>query len=248
MFKAITINTADTAEPHITAADDAALYQGLAGISGILKTGSDMQAVVTDSNTIQIGDGVVIANGRYGRIAAGDNVTFSIRSGVAGQKRNDLIVVRYEVDSDGVTELMSLKLVEGISGTAAADPEVSDDDVILYRIKAEGHSVTVERVAPLIQGLQLVSQDIGNVDKKLGNVTGMKVGTTIVHVPTNNEPYIKFLSGITGLPTIIAGNGDGGANSARITGVTLQGGDAYAIFQPGSAQTGGLRINYAIIY
>ncbi len=248
-FKALTINTSADAVPHITAEDDASLYGGIVGASGILNTGGCMAATVTDSNTITVTDGVVVVAGRYGRIPEGDSEVFTIESGVSGKKRNDLIVVRYA--TSGSTESLTMELIEGTAGDSAVDPATTAGDTILYRIKMDGYDVSVERVIPLVDGLYGIGESISEIrdemSNKIGNLT-IRKGMTVVTIPTGRTS-VAFLDGVdkSRNPVILATNGNADANKAHICGVSIQGNKAYAVMEEGTIQYGLIQINYVFI-
>ncbi len=255
-FKAITVNTAEDASPHIGAEDDAALYSGIIGTGGILNIGSCMVATVESGTSISLSDGVVVNNGgRYGHIPKGESETFEIEPGIEGQKRVDLIVCRYT--NEGSSDNLSLVLIPGTAGSSASAPDTESGDLILYQIDVIGYEVTVERVAPLINGLYLTAQQITKVVEQIeslessfetykGNTNSLERGTTVVNIPSG-ATSVKFLTGITGNPVIIVTNGAGTANKTHICGTTIQDGDVYAIFDPDTVVVGGIRINYVII-
>lgn len=254
-FKAITVNTAENAEPHIGAEDDAALYSGIIGTSGILNIGSCMAATVENSTLISLADGAVVNNGRYGRIPDGRREDFVIEAGAEGQKRIDLIVCRYT--NEGSSDSLSLVLVPGTAGSTAAVPDTESGDLVLYKVRVDGFDLEIERTAPVIDGLYAAAGQIAalaeridnlqaSIKKKTSNVSSIKRGHNVVTIPSGRTS-VAFLDGITGMPTIVATNGNGAANTAHITGVTIIDGTAYATFEKGTIQYGLIQINYTII-
>lgn len=129
----------------------------------------------------------------------------------------------------------------------------SNEDYVKNNFQIEKGNITSYRkyndMKPYIDidSINKLQTQMTSINNSIGNVTTMKKGSTVVTVPSSDSAYVAFLNNITGSPAIIATNGNGDANNARITGVTIQKGVAYAIFQPNSAQSGQLQINYTII-
>ena len=118
------------------------------------------ECTIVDSNTVRVAEGELLIEGRHVRVKGSEDLT--IRSGAAGYKRNDLIVVSYTKDQDNI-EYAPLAVVPGTAteGTAS-DPShvqgsILDGDVAaehpLYRVPIDGLSVgepvlLMERVVP----------------------------------------------------------------------------------------------------
>lgn len=118
------------------------------------------ECTIVDSNTVRVAEGELLIEGRHVRVKGSEDLT--IRSGAAGYKRNDLIVVSYTKDQDNIEDA-PLAVVPGTAteGTAS-DPShvqgsILDGDVAaehpLYRVPIDGLSVgepvlLMERVVP----------------------------------------------------------------------------------------------------
>lgn len=118
------------------------------------------ECTIVDSNTVRVAEGELLIEGRHVRVKGSENL--AIRSGAAGYKRNDLIVVSYTKDQDNIEDA-PLAVVPGTAteGTAS-DPShvqgsILDGDVAaehpLYRVPIDGLSVgepvlLMERVVP----------------------------------------------------------------------------------------------------
>jgi hypothetical protein len=100
-FKPLTVNTPIGEEAHILAEDDAALYDGIFGEDCVLKLGEQFASKTISNNVIRVMDGVVVVGGHVGRIIKGDYEDMMIDNGIADQKRNDLIVARFQSGGTG---------------------------------------------------------------------------------------------------------------------------------------------------
>ena len=150
MFKPLTVNTPVGEKAHILAEDDAALYDGIFGEDCVLKLGEQFASKTISNNVIRIMDGVVVVGGHVGRIIKGDYEDMMIDNGTADQKRNDLIVARFQSGGTGGTDTYSLVVVKGTPGATAKDPAIVQEDLYaggkqrdypLYRVRIENLSV-----------------------------------------------------------------------------------------------------------
>lgn len=117
------IVTGYVGEPHITAAQDRAANQGSYGEdSYILNVGSKLAATASSATEIHIADGAVSHQGCVGVIDQGTYDVVEISPGSQGYKRIDLIVCRYERNSDTNEESLSLVAIQGTP--AASNPAV----------------------------------------------------------------------------------------------------------------------------
>lgn len=117
--------------------------------------GNGVSAEIIDATTIRVNDGFIINQGRLMEVAEYEDLTIS--SGTSGSKRMDLIVARYEKDNVTGIESVSLVVIEGQSGAEYVEPdyynnnlindESSVDDVVLYAVKIDGLTPSIERVA-----------------------------------------------------------------------------------------------------
>ena len=135
--------------PHVGSDDMGAFHAGVLGVgSYVLQTGQQLKATVASANKVTIGTGDLVMNGRHVRMATATDLT--IQNGTQGQKRNDLIVCRYQKASDG-KETATLTVVKGTATTGTpADPSynktsildgASVSDMPLYRIPITNLSV-----------------------------------------------------------------------------------------------------------
>ena len=118
------------------------------------------QCSVVDANTVRIAKGELLIEGRHVRVKGSEDI--SIRSGASGQKRNDLIVVRYSKDQSSIEDAPLVVVPGTATAGTASDPayvigSILDEDVEaeypLYRIPIDGLTVgspalLMERMVP----------------------------------------------------------------------------------------------------
>lgn len=144
--------TGRAGEDHITGDDWGHLNAGIVGTgSYVLKTGNQLKATVASANSITISDGDAVIHGRHIRISSPESVT--IQSGTVGQRRNDIIVLRYTRTGTGssMRERGTLVAVRGTSTTGTPkDPSLGTGNILsgsatadmpLYRVPIDGVTV-----------------------------------------------------------------------------------------------------------
>lgn len=123
--------------PHISSDDLAALNTAAIGKADcVLHYGDDFRAVMSSANECLVGTGVGMVGGR--RFWNQATCSLTIQSGTQGQKRNDLIVARYSRTSEGIESIEPV-VIKGTPTTGTpADPEVTANDLKLWRIPLDG--------------------------------------------------------------------------------------------------------------
>lgn len=115
---------------HVTAAQDADLYRGMIGQTGILNVGSNMAAGIVTANQITIADGVCVIDGRECFIGYGETVNVAIESGTQGYYRHDLVMLQYTKDTDTGVESAEFVVIQGTQAESdPADPSYTDTDI-----------------------------------------------------------------------------------------------------------------------
>lgn len=118
--KAITIYTPASADPHITADDDAFIYQSPYSVkSGIM---GDLTCTKVDNNTVRLSSGGVMNRGHVLRIPDGEQLDLTVDSGASGYKRYDSVVAEFVKGGGEDADTFELKIVKGTpsTGTPAA--------------------------------------------------------------------------------------------------------------------------------
>lgn len=142
-----------TGTKHISSDDLAALNTATVGKADcVLEYGDDFALTMASANSATLGTGVGMVGGkRFWNQAA---TSLTIQSGTQGQKRNDLVVARYAKTSAGIESITPVVIKGTPSADAAADPEVTANDLKLWRIPLDGINAGApvrlfEAVAPL---------------------------------------------------------------------------------------------------
>ena len=129
-----------TGTKHISSDDLSALNIATIGKADcVLKYGDDFKLTMASANRATLGTGVGMVGGkRFWNQAA---TSLTIQSGTQGQKRNDLVVARYAKTSAGIESITPV-VIKGTPTTGtAADPEVTANDLKLWRVPLDGISV-----------------------------------------------------------------------------------------------------------
>lgn len=203
------IITGYTGENHVTSADDASLYRGILGSGDyVLDVGNKFAATIIDNNTVRIMDGDLVIQGHQARIRANDYEEITIDNGTPGQKRNDLIVARYQKNTTTGIESITLEVVKGTPGETATDPEIIQEDLTiggiqrdypLYRVSLNGlvlESVTsLFTVLPNFEDFEThLAEDVTKADliqtAEVNDST--KVPSSAVTYKLNNDIGLKF--------------------------------------------------------
>lgn len=152
---AMEIITGSTGLPHVTSIDDA-VRNGNVGYVGdkcVFTYYENLRADDITANQIRIFSGYGMNQGRYFKIAKDTYEDVTIRNGTSGYKRVDLIVAKYQMDSQTGFESISLHVIEGRNGSTYEDPTWvtgdinggdDEDDFPLYRIKLNGMALDGE--------------------------------------------------------------------------------------------------------
>lgn len=180
MFKPLTVNTPVGEKAHILAEDDAALYDGIFGEDCVLKLGEQFASKTISNNVIRIMDGVVVVGGHVGRIIKGDYEDMMIDNGTADQKRNDLIVARFQSGGTGGADTYSLVVVKGTPGATAKDPAIVQEDLYaggkqrdypLYRVRIENLSVVgVDKLFKVNRNFKVLAEELDKTRAKIDSV------------------------------------------------------------------------------
>ena len=131
---------------HVSSAEDGARQAGTVGLgSYVLSTGSKLSATMEDANTLVVADGDAIMNGRH--VSLPDTTSFTIPTGVQGQKVSNLAVLRYEKAADSVESVTPLVLTGEPSAGEPTDPTYNEGSILdgdspvdfpLYRVVTDG--------------------------------------------------------------------------------------------------------------
>ena len=166
-------------KPHVTSASDGALNAGIYGRGKyILNMGEKFAYEIISNNLIKIKSGFAINQGRKIEIAINDYEEVTIDNGLQGMKRCDLIVLRYEKNSDSGIETASLVVIKGTSTDAYTEPAYTEgdilagkavDDILLYKVFINGLSIeNIESAFTLTDSLMDILAEQKRVSSDMG--------------------------------------------------------------------------------
>lgn len=171
--------TGHKGEPHIAASDDGQIWAAIFG-KGLCRLNvlDNLAASLIDANTVRIGAGAGSMQGRIFDVDLGGE-TVTIDSGTQGQKRNDLIVIKYERNATTGKESISPRYVKGTptSGTPV-DPSYTTGNIITGSIVSELPlcRIVVTNLTPatpvMIPPISPVASEITAILSRLTSTTG----------------------------------------------------------------------------
>ena len=152
---------------HVTSADAGLFNAGVCG-SGryVLESTGQFAYTLESNNSIRIGSGDLVDQGRHISIAPNTDVVLSIDNGSQGKSRTDVVAMRYSKNTSTGVESAALVLLKGTevaSGSTPVPAAVTQgniftgavtDDTPLYRIRIDNLQVTsVTKVFTLMPGI-----------------------------------------------------------------------------------------------
>ena len=171
--------TAHAGQNHVDSADIGELYAGAFG-SGryALDVGERMSVSMTDANTLHIGTGGFIFDGRWVRVT-GSGEDIKIANGGQGMFRKDVVAYAYSRDpSSGNIESGSWVVVQGepaSTETAAAAPAIDEGSILNGDLKATcavaevdvaGLTPTAKLLLPCVASLKAVGDSVSQYTTK----------------------------------------------------------------------------------
>ena len=150
-------------EAHISAENWADLNRGLAGDgSYVLPVGEQFRAELVTNNLLKIYDGCGIFQGRQVVIPAGQSDEITIENGSQGEKRIDIVGVRYVKDESSKIETTESVYVKGTPAESdPVAPTLEEGNIragdlaatwALYQLELDG--LNVVSVTPLFETLR----------------------------------------------------------------------------------------------
>lgn len=183
-------------DPHVESKHDALMHAAMLGRSGyILKTRNwTMKPTAKDANNITIPAWDLVVEGRQIYIAAPTDV--NIQSGSQGQKRRDLIVARYALNSGTGVETVTLEVIKGKPSAATpADPGIETGSIIggaivsdlpLCRVNLDGITITsIDTLVNVMRPLEDVWDSLTQtevltlINSTYGTVKGYRRGSLV---------------------------------------------------------------------
>ena len=257
---------------HVSSAEDGARQAGTVGLGCYaLSTGSKLSATMEDANTLVVADGDVMMNGRH--VSMPDTTSFTIPTGVQGQKVSNLAVLRYEKAADSVESVTPVVLTGEPSAGEPTDPTYNEGSILdgdspvdfpLYRVVTDG--INAGDPEPLfdvpmsmseLQGeIADVRDSVSQAEADIASLGTVRVyrGSKIISYSGQGAKLFTSaqLRSLTGVPysidryTVLCCNGDSEqyAGYSNIFAVMNNSG---VIAQCDRALTGNHRVNWAVI-
>ena len=157
---------------HVDSADMGEAFAGIVGKGRyILDTGEGMACTMSDSNTLTVGTGSMLMDGRIVRNETA--ATFKIANGTQGQYRHDLACLRYTLDrSNDSIESVEQVVLQGTPATTAdgaKDPDYEAGDILagdltatvpIARVKLDNLTPTCEALLGSVASLAALGDSI----------------------------------------------------------------------------------------
>ncbi len=212
---------------HITAEQDADLYRGFAGKTGLLSVGNKMEVSIDTANQISVSDGVCLIDGRECYIGYGDGETITIESGSQAMKRYDIVMITYTKDTATSVENVAFSVVQGTPSTSPSDPDYGDTDIRegeytvqkpFCRVRIDG--LTIEGIdmlmdeIPTLSGLEelvTTAQDTANSAVTAASKAQSTANTNATNITSIQSNYLPLSGGtMSGEAYFDCGNGENG--------------------------------------
>lgn len=165
---------------HVDSADMGEAFAGIVGKGRyILDTGEGMACSMADSNTLTVGTGSMLMDGRIVRNETA--ATFKIANGTQGQYRHDLACLRYTLDrSNDSIESVEQVVLQGTPATTASeakDPEYEAGDILsgdlsatvpIARVKLDNLAPTCEAMLGSVTSLKSLGDSVSLAKDAIG--------------------------------------------------------------------------------
>ena len=178
---------------HVSSSEDGARQAGTLGLGCYaLSTGSKLSATMEDANTLVVADGDVMMNGRH--VSMPDPTSFTIPTGVQGQKVSNLAVLRYEKAADSVESVTPLVLTGEPSADTPTDPAYSEGSILdgdspvdfpLYRVVTDG--INAGDPEPLFDVLMPMADLWDSVSQNAADIAALEATTSVRQDQTWND-------------------------------------------------------------
>lgn len=167
-----------TGTKHISSDDLSALNTATIGKADcVLEYGDDFKLTMASANSATLGTGVGMVGGkRFWNQAA---TSLTIQSGTQGQKRNDLVVARYQKTSAGIESITPV-VIKGTPTTGtAADPATTANDLKLWRVPLNGiNAGTPVRLFEPVTPLATLGESVSQMEHDTGWTNVFETETT----------------------------------------------------------------------
>lgn len=182
--------TGHAGRSHVDSSDMGEAFAGIVGKGRyILDTGEGMACAMSDSNTLTVGTGSMLMDGRIVRNETA--AVFKVANGMQGQYRHDLACLRYTLDrSNDSIESVEQVVLQGTPATTASeakDPEYEAGDILSGDLSATVPiaRVKLDNLTPTCEAL------LGSVTslKSLGDSASQWATAPIANIPSGVKKF-----------------------------------------------------------
>ena len=181
--------TAHAGKNHIGSEDVGALYAGALGSGRFaFDVGEGLAVTMTDANTVRIGTGVFLMDGRQVRVKEAESV--KVANGSQGAFRRDLVTYTYKRDpSNGNVEEGSWSVLQGTAAASEAEAKAPDyaaghildgdltATVAVAEVSLSGLAPTAKLLLPSVASLRTLGDSVSLYEST--NWSIVRVGLTV---------------------------------------------------------------------
>ena len=195
--------TAHAGKNHIGSEDVGALYAGALGSGRFaFDVGEGLAVTMTDANTVRIGTGVFLMDGRQVRVKEAETV--KVANGSQGAFRRDLVTYTYKRDpSNGNVEEGAWSVLQGTAAASEAEAKAPDyvagnildgdltATVAVAEVSLSGLTPTAKLLLPSVASLRTLGDSVSPVKRQVFDsllVEGFKRGGCVtIHISGSNS-------------------------------------------------------------
>ena len=224
--------TGKASTDHVTSNHARLLNAGILGSDHYLlkELSWDTPPSMQDANTVIIPPRVLMMNGA--QVVIDQPETVNIQSGSQGQRRSDLVVCRYSLDTGTGYETASLMAIKGepVSGSTPSDPQIESESILggaivhdmpICRVNLDG--ITVTGVDDLEQVLTPVQDSLTQM-REYGFTT-CSAGIATKAIPANGTHAFNstWMRAFASTPQVVGWYANDNIWSVTVTNVTKTG-------------------------
>lgn len=181
---------------HVDSEDVGAFYAGVVGKGRYaLDVGENLAVTMSDANTVRIGTGLFVMDGRYVRVKDAESV--KVANGAQAAYRKDLVVCTYTRDpSNGNVEGVAVSVLQGKAAAKESDakvPTFEKGDILNGDLKATVALAEVD-LAGLTPKARLLLPNVASL-KTLGESVSRQASRVVtgnMHRNTSNNGWISL--------------------------------------------------------
>ncbi len=171
-----------TGEAHVTSNQFRSIIESLAGTgSYIADLDEQLEPELSANNTLKIRSGVLIHHGHVMRVPPGTYDTVTYINGSQGMKRIDLVVARYEKNSETKTEPTDWAVIRGTPDASnPVAPEYTEgnmqngdlvDECPVFEVHFDGLNVTeVKKLVAVTKNIDALRKDVDKLNSALSKI------------------------------------------------------------------------------